>query len=206
MPGSNFQPLGQKLKLHELIALCSAALQPTGKTWGQFKRHLRNLQASGAVSSDETVAILANQFTDVYLSRLEDHFTDEEDIDSDSLNEVIERVRASYAADAQDHAVKAKHATEQQRNLQLHVHQQADKLAAIITKGILWVLALVVIAALFLSLLDSPGSAPLIARLLLLVLNAVSLLFGFYIFKHRASFQARLAAWIRHWLTGAAQS
>ena len=201
-----FPASGQKLKLHELIALCSAALQPTGKTWGQFKRHLRNLQASGAVSSDETAAILANQFTDVYLSRLEDHFTDEEDIDSDSLNEVIERVRASYAADAQDHAVKAKHATEQQRNLQLHVHQQADKLAAIITKGILWVLALVVIAALFLSLLDSPGSAPLIARLLLLVLNAVSLLFGFYIFKHRASFQARLAAWIRHWLTGAAQS
>ena len=30
---------GQKLKLHELIALCSAALQPTRKTWDQFNRN-----------------------------------------------------------------------------------------------------------------------------------------------------------------------
>ena len=46
-----FPASGQKLKLHELIALCSAALQPTRRTWGQFKRHLRNLQDSGVVSS-----------------------------------------------------------------------------------------------------------------------------------------------------------
>ena len=196
---------GQKLKLHELIALCSAALQPTRKTWDQFKRHLRNLQASGVVSSDETAAILANQFTDVHLSRLEDHLTDDTDIDSDSLNEVIQRVSASYAAAAQDNAAKAKHAEEQQRKLQLHVHQKADKLAAAITKGALGLLALVVIAALFLSLLDSPGPVRRVALPLLLALNALSLLFGFYVFQHRTSLQDRLAAWIRHWLTGAAQ-
>ena len=196
---------GQKLKLHELIALCSAALEPTRKTWDQFKQHLRNLRDSGVVSSDETTAILVNQFTDVHLSRLEDELTDDTDIDSDNLNEVIERVKASYAAAAQDHAAKAKHATEQQKNLQLRVHQQADKLAAIITKGALWFLALIVIAVLLLSLFASPGPARRIALLLLLALNAVSLLFGFYIFKHRANLQARLTTWIRHWLTGATQ-
>ena len=200
-----FPASGQKLKLHELMALCSAALQPTRKTWDRFKRHLLNLQDSGVVSSDEIAAILANQFTDVHLSHLEDHLTEDTDIDSDNLNEVIERVRASYAAAAQDHAEKAKHATEQQKNLQLRVHQQADKLAAIITKGALWFLALGVIAVLLLSLFASPGPARLIAQLLLLVLTAVSLLFGFYIFEHRANLQARLATWIRHWLTGAAQ-
>ena len=196
---------GQKLKLHELMALCSAALQPTRQTWDRFKRHLRNLQDSGVVSSDEIAAILANQFTDVHLSHLEDHLTEDTDIDSDNLNEVIERVRASYAAAAQDHAAKAKHATEQQKDLQLRVHQQADKLAAVITKGALWFLALVVIAVLLLSLFASPGPARRIAQLLLLALNAVSLLFGVYIFKHRANLQARLTTWIRHWLTGATQ-
>ena len=196
---------GQKLKLHELIALCSVVLQPTRKTWDQFKRHLRNLQASGVVSSDETAAILANHFTDVHLSHLEDHLTDDTDVDSDSLDEVIERVSASYAAVAQDNAVKAKDAEEQKKKLQLRVHQQADKLAARITKGALGFLALIVIAVLVLSFLDPPGAVRRVAFLLLLALNALSFLFGFYVFKHRASLQARLAAWIRHWLTGTAQ-
>ena len=196
---------GQKLKLHELIALCAAALQPTRKTWDQFKRHLRSLQDSGVVSSDETAAILVNQFTDVHLSHLEDHLTDDTDIDSDSLNDVIERVRSSYAASAQDHAAKAKHAEEQQRNLQFRVHQQAGKLAATITKGALWFVALTVIAVLFLSLPASPWAVRRIALPLLLALNALSLLFGFYVFKHRISLQDRLATWIRHWLIGAAQ-
>ena len=196
---------GQQLKLHELIALCSAALQPTRKTWDQFKRHLRNLQASGVVSSDETAAILANQFTDAHLSQLEDHLTDDTDIDSDSLNEVIERVSTSYAAAAQDHAAKAKHAEEQKKKLQFRVHQQADKLAATITKGALGFLSLVVIAVLAVSLLDSTGPVRRTAFLLLLALNALSFLFGFYVSKHRASLQARLAAWIRHWLTGETQ-
>ena len=196
---------GQKLKLSELVALCSAALQPTHKTWDQFKRHLRNLQASGVVSSDETAAILANQFTDVHLSHLEDHLTDDTDVDSDTLDEIIQRVSDSYAAAAQDNATKAKHAEKQKKELQLHVHQQADKLAATITKGALGVLVLVVIAVLVLSYLGSPEPVRRAASLLLLALNALSFLFGFYVFKHKASLRARLAAWIRHWLTGAAQ-
>ena len=196
---------GQNLKLHELIALCSVALQPTQKTWDQFKRHLRNLQDSGVVSSDETTAILANQFTDVHLSQFEDHLTDDTDIDSDSLDEVIERVRASYAADAQDHAAKAKRAEERLRNFQLSVHQQADNLAAKITKGVLGVLALVVIAVLILPFTALPWPVRLTALSLLLTLNTLSLLFGFYVFRHRTNIQAWLAAWILRRRTGATQ-
>ena len=198
-----FPAFGQKLKLQELIALCSAALQPTRNTWNQFKRHLQKLQDSGVVNSEETAAILVNQFTDVHLSRLEDHLTDDNDIDSDSLNDVIERVRSSYAAAAQDHAAKAKHAEEQQRNLQSRVHQQAGKIAATITKVALWVLALVVIAVLILSLPVFPWAVRRIALPLFLALSTLNLLFGLYVFKHRIRLQDRLAAWIRHWLTGA---
>lgn len=135
----------------------------------------------------------------------EDHLTDDTDIDSDSSNDVIERVRSSYGAAAQDNAAKAKHAEEQQRDLQSRVHRQAGKLAATITKGVLWFLALVVIAVLVLSLPVSPWPVRRLALPLLLALNTFSLLFGFYVFKHRISLQNRLAAWIRHWLTGASQ-
>ena len=195
---------GQKLKLNELMALCSAALQPSRKTWDQFKRHLRNLQDSGVVSSDETVAILANQFTDVHLSQLEDHLVDETDIDSNSLNEVIERVSASYAAVAQEYAAKVRQAEERNRNLQRGIHQRASKISTFVTQGVSWLLAAIVIVVLLLSLPGFPGPLHDFALPLLLCLNALNLLFGFYVFKHRASLQVRLTAWIQHWLTGAA--
>ena len=197
---------GQNLKLSELIALCSAALQPSSKTWGQFKRHLRNLQASGVVSSDETAAILANQFTDVHLSRLEDHLEDDADPDSDSLNEVIERVRVSYAAAAEDNAATAKDAKEQQRNLQLRVHKQANRVAAAITNSALCFVALVVVAVLFFSLPGTAGPLHRIAVPLQLGLNAVNLLFGVYAFKRKNRFRVWLSDRIRQWFTGAVQS
>ncbi len=198
-----FPAAGQKLKIHELIALCSAALQPSPKTWGKFKRHLRDLQDSGVVSSDETAAILVNQFTDVGLSRLEDHSTDDTDIDSDSMDEVIARVRASYASVAKEQTTKAKLATERQRNLQIHVHQRAQKLASLITKGFLSILSIALITVMGFSWSGYPEPVLHIANLLLVALNLSSLIFGFYVFKYRASLQDRLAAWIRHWLTGA---
>ena len=200
-----FPASGQKLKLHELIALCSAALQPTRKTWDQFKRHLQNLQDSGVVSSDETAAILANQFTDVHLSQLEDHLTDDTDIDSDSLDEVIERVRANDAISTQYHAEKAKKAEDQQRNLKLSVHQQVGKIASIITKVVLGFLVLFVIVVLVLSLTASPGPLRLTVRSLLVGLNALSFLFGCYVFKHRTKLQDWLTARLRRWFTGATQ-
>ena len=196
---------GQKLKLNELMALCSAALQPSRKTWDQFKRHLRNLQDSGVVSSDETVAILANQFTDVHLSQLEDHLTGDTDIDSDSLNEVIERVSKTYAAVAQEYAAKVRNAEEQNRNLQCRIHQKASKFSTLVTQGASWFLAAFVIAVLLLSLPGSPGPVHHFALPLLCGLNVLNLLFGFYVFKHRSGLQVRLTAWIQHWLTDAAR-
>ena len=196
---------GRKLKLHELIALCSAALQPTRKTWHQFKRHLHKLQDSGVVSSDETAAILANKFTDVRLSYVEDQLTDDSDIDSDSLDDVIERVGASYSAVALEHAEIAKHATEQKRNLQIHIHQQAENLATTITNGGLWFLAIGVISVLAYSLFSFSGRALRIVHVVQFILEALSIVFGFFVFKYRARIQARLAARIRQWFTGGAQ-
>lgn len=81
-----------KLKLHELVALCVAALRPSRATWDTFVRNLRTLQTSGQISSDETAAIVASGFTD----RLLVDYELDEDGDSDTLSDVVERVKADY--------------------------------------------------------------------------------------------------------------
>ncbi len=86
-----------KLKLHELVALCTSALTPPRRVWDLFTKHLRDLRDSGRLSSDEMVAIVASELTDQLLAR----FDVDVDPDAKTLTEVVERVRAQYQADAQ---------------------------------------------------------------------------------------------------------
>jgi hypothetical protein len=86
-----------RLKLHELVALCAAALMPARRVWDLFTKHLRNLRESGRLSSDEMVAIVASELTDSLLAR----FDDDVDPDAQTISEVVERVRGHYQADAQ---------------------------------------------------------------------------------------------------------
>jgi hypothetical protein len=85
-----------RLKPHELVALCSAALRPTKVVWDSFVGQLRKLEASGEITSDEYIAIVASELTAVQLGQLDDDTT----LDSETVDQVIGRVRASYAEDA----------------------------------------------------------------------------------------------------------
>lgn len=87
-----------KLKLHELVALCAAALRPSQETWDRFLRHLRRLEESGAISTDEALAVVVSSLTDQALAEMEDS---DPDPDADSLTEVVERVKGSYRAEAE---------------------------------------------------------------------------------------------------------
>ncbi len=98
---------GAKLKVHELVALCSAALQPDRTTWDTFLAHLNNLEKSGAITSDEAVAVVVSSFTDKLLGELEDEVRDASDLDAESMTEVVERVRATYRAE-QDAIIEQK--------------------------------------------------------------------------------------------------
>ncbi|MEW5929505.1 MAG: hypothetical protein AB1941_18780 [Gemmatimonadota bacterium] len=86
-----------KLKQHELVALCAAALRPSRDTWDKFLRHLRSLEQSGAISSDEAVAIVVSDLTDQTLAEVE---VSDPDLDAETLTEVVERVKASYKEEA----------------------------------------------------------------------------------------------------------
>ncbi len=60
------------LKLHELVALCAAALRPSREIWEAFVRELRKLEASGQITSDESVAIIVSELSDIRLGELQD--------------------------------------------------------------------------------------------------------------------------------------
>jgi len=87
------RPAGAKsLKVHELLALCTAALRPSRETWQKFVDNLKSLRAEGSLSDEETVAIVASELAEPILAELED----EREPDAATIHEAIERVKASY--------------------------------------------------------------------------------------------------------------
>jgi len=81
-----------KLKVHELMALCSAALRPTPEAWQHFIDHLRRLEAEGELNDEEITAIVASELTENLLA---ERGIDAES-DATSLTEVVERVKSGY--------------------------------------------------------------------------------------------------------------
>jgi hypothetical protein len=117
------------LKLRELVALCTAALRPSPTAWQRFLRHLRKLEDSGELSSDEAVAVVASGLTDRLLSEVEE----DDGLDASTLNEVVERVKATYRADADKRIAEveagAASEAERRRRVELKVSGIADSSA-----------------------------------------------------------------------------
>ncbi|HVS82992.1 MAG TPA: hypothetical protein VHE60_14790 [Pyrinomonadaceae bacterium] len=84
------------LKAHELVALCHAALRPSRKTWEHFLQHLNNLERNHSLTSDEAVAVVVSEMTDELLGDIDD----DDILDASTLDEVVERVRSTYEAEA----------------------------------------------------------------------------------------------------------
>jgi len=85
-----------RLKRSELVALCAAALRPTAKMWRRFTDELRQLRNSGQVTSDEEVAVLTSQLVDTRLAEIDS----EDDVDTETVADIVERVRETFAAEA----------------------------------------------------------------------------------------------------------
>lgn len=88
------------LKERELVALCAAALRPKQDTWQRFLRHLESLEQSQRLSSDEVTAIVASAMSDRLLREAEGE--DPSDVDAVTLDEIVDRVKESYAAKAEE--------------------------------------------------------------------------------------------------------
>jgi hypothetical protein len=90
--------LSKSLKQHELIALCGAALRPRRSTWARFLHHLNAQRKSNKVTSDEMTAILVSELSDPLLREAETGSLN--DPDAATMDEIIDRLKADYRADA----------------------------------------------------------------------------------------------------------
>jgi hypothetical protein len=87
-------------KVRELVSLCTAALRPAPETWTRFLQHLSNMERDKKLSSDEVTAVIVSAMSDRLLRDAEVEQDDPSDIDAVTLDEVVERVKASYTAEA----------------------------------------------------------------------------------------------------------
>ena len=91
--------LSAELSERQLIALCAVALRPKRETWHRFIRHLGRLEQSERLTSDEATAIVASALSDHLLREAEANA--DGDIDAETLDDVVVRVKASYSAEAE---------------------------------------------------------------------------------------------------------
>jgi hypothetical protein len=199
---------GAKLKLHELVALCVAALRPSREVWKHFVRHLRKLEFTGEISSDEAAAVVASDFTEEALLEV----GIDEDSDAGSLSEVVGRVKRKYKAEADEAVALANQARIAQSDELTKVHQQvnerAESVAKFIIRVIFGAMALACVIGAVLSAIDAlSGEAPsLLAGMLtvvpFVVLGALSALSGFHLRgaarKSETWLTARMAEWMLH--------
>ena len=76
--------------MHELVAVCAAVLRPSPEIWSSFVKRLNELVRSGELSDDESIAVVASEFTRVQLANLEA----DTDVEATTVREIVERVKA----------------------------------------------------------------------------------------------------------------
>lgn len=122
------------LPIHQLIALCCAALAPSEKLWSAFNSHLRKLAQDGTLATEEAVAVVADSFTSRALMEVEQR-AGSPDPDAATLTEMVERVtRTHQAVAAQSIAEADARAAEAQKSAAALV-AAAERQTAIAREG-----------------------------------------------------------------------
>lgn len=195
-----------KLKAHELVALCTAALRPSRTSWERFLHHLRDLEKSGELSSDEVTAVVASELT---MNVLAEEGIDE-DSDAASLSEVVARVKSTYEKSA-DSAVtaaneKAAQKAAEARGLRAGIRRRAEGVAGALSLLAAVVLVASLVLGTVVSLVDAVTGEPaswvalVLALAPLAVLGLLGVIWGFHVKGWRNNAKERLANWLERWM------
>jgi hypothetical protein len=172
------KPVGAAgMRLHELVALCAAALTPSARVWQSFLKQLRRLESAGEITSEEKVAIVVAELTETHLAEIDEGV----EVDSPTVAEIVERVRMEHVAEvtrasdakldaararieeadrqlaveksvSDSHAQKASAEAEGRRQLRLQVHGRANSIADFLAVLVCLMIAAVVAAGLALAM------------------------------------------------------
>ena len=197
-----------RLKTHELVAVCVAAMRPSRRAWERFLGHLKKLEEEDALSSDEVTAILANGLTDGVLVDLEI----DQDSDAATLDEVVQRVKDSYQrkANADVRAARTELLQQQAETVRLEsrLHSRSELAGDVVS----WTLAVLVLASFAAGLALGiyrvvDGSKPglleiLLAAIPLAIGTLLGLAIGFNLKTWRANVAQRVGEAVLRWLAG----
>jgi hypothetical protein len=197
------------VKVHELAAICTAALRPTRETWTRALSTLRDLSKDGLITSDESVAIVVSELIEPTLARIDE----DTDPDADSIHDAIERVRESYRHEASveaDQKVAAVYAQMEETrraadesvaraeseariardaasdaiassdSLRSGVEARLRKRASRIANGIVWILAILLVTAAILSVPGVFDAVGATTKVVARVIIAIGAIFGLY--------------------------
>ena len=145
--------------MHQLVAVCMTMLRPSDAMWSKFVTRLGELVASGDLGDDESIAVLASEFT---WDRLADAET-AEDLESDTVREIVERVReqqetelraqlADVRRQRDDGALAVAEARRDTEQIAANVREGAERLATCLVWGIYGLLAVVAVVGAWLRL------------------------------------------------------
>ena len=81
--------------IHQLVAACTAMLMPHEKVWSNFIGRLEELVQAGDVTDDETIAVLASEFTWERIGQLDPNT----DLEADSVREIVERAEQQWSSE-----------------------------------------------------------------------------------------------------------
>lgn len=198
----------EKLMLHELVALCAAALRPSRRIWDAFLVHLRHLEERGTISTDEAAVIVASELTDRLLADCGDTTLEEE-----SVTAISDRVIATFRADA-DRAVvaaeqRATRAEEAHRSVFLRWVGRADSCARVLA----WVPILALVTAfasgvavgiptVWDSLPTAWQPAGRVAATAAAFIACIAIYNGFHLRAMRLGLEAKLRTPLRRWFVG----
>ena len=99
------------VKLNELIASCSVALQPSAQRWQALKDQLEKLKQTGELSSEEMVAVVAHELTEARLIECDDA----EYEDPSTVTEIVEAARKDITAETKRRLAEADAALAEER-------------------------------------------------------------------------------------------
>jgi hypothetical protein len=190
-----------KLKVHELVALCIAALRPSRKKWDSFSRELKKLKDSGEITSDEIVVTVASSLTDELLS---DPIA-EDDPDAESVREIVDRVKQELNSDAEAELKRARSSQSQSEAQRRQTDLKMDERAQSIGKFVSWTSVVVLGMILAASIVGtSVGVAAPVAIVGFLVVLGVSAflgsVFGSNLRGWRSAIESHVTAGVRRWL------
>lgn len=152
--------------MHDLVAVCAAILRPSARLWANFVRHLEQFVASGVLSDDESVAVLASELTEPSLADYEH----EEDLEASTVLEIVERVKREHEARLRPKLDESRQKQEESEriatlaqaqlsSLRTDLENRADRLATAVARTVYVLLCLALTVGAVLTL-PTAGSAP----------------------------------------------